>query len=131
MLTSTAPAPWPRGERRASNSAPPQPKRVGLLAKEPDHLIDVFTEGQAHLLGAPAQVIAVHGAREGLVLHSLDHRGRLEVHHAPARTHERRGRNEARHLVAGEQGVLKPRLARDAAVLSVRQDRPGDPLWIS
>ena len=62
---------------------------------------------------APAlQVVALHGAGKRLVLHPLHHRRRLEVEHALRRPHQRRGGDEARHLVAGEQRLLEPRLAR-------------------
>ena len=55
----------------------------------------------------------------------------LEVEDALRRPHQRRGGDEARHLVARVQRVLEPRLARHAGVVGVREDRARHPLGIA
>src|SRR3954447_23505744 len=69
----------PRSERLQSAS---EPECVGLFAKERDHVGDVLIQRQADLLGAAFQILARHGAREGLVLHPFDHRWGFEIQHA-------------------------------------------------
>ena len=108
-----------------------QPQLVGALAQERDHVGDVLIERQANLLGALPQILARHGARERFVLHPLDHRRGLEIEDALRRPDERGGGDEARQLVAGEQRLLQPAFARDAAVVGVRQDRARHPLRIA
>src|SRR5713101_3334843 len=91
----------------------------------------MLLQRQPEQLGARAQVLAFHAARERLVLHPLHDGGRLEVEHALARTNERRGGNEAGHLVAGEQRLLERALARHTAVVGVRENGLDHPLRVS
>ena len=56
---------------------------------------------------------------------------RLEIEHALARPDQRRGGDEAGQLVAGEQRLLEQAVARDAAVVRVRQNRADHPFRIA
>ena len=94
-------------------------------------LRDVLVERQAEQLGAGAQVLALHARANALSFIRLITDAGLEVEHALARPDERRGGDEARHLVAGKQRLLERRLARHAAVVGVRQDGADHPLRIA
>ena len=96
--------------RRHSVAAQPQASACSRM--KAITLVMCSIERQAELLGAAPQIVAAHRARERLVLHPLHHRRGLEVEDALRRPHERGGGDEARHLVAGVERVLEPRLAR-------------------
>src|SRR5256885_12164530 len=81
---------------------------VRLRAQEADHIRDVLVERNPQRRRALDDVLALHAARERLVLHPLLHRAGLEIEHALARPHVGGGRDEARELVAGEERLLEP-----------------------
>src|SRR5207247_11062168 len=67
---------------------------------------DVRVEIDAELGGAAVDVVAVHGARERLVLELLPDRRRLEPGDGTTGAHERHRVDETRQLVARVQGPV-------------------------
>src|SRR5215470_4386097 len=86
--------------RSAGSQRSSQPELVGALAHEPDDVGDVLLERNAEQRRAVDEILALHPARERLVLHPLLHRAGLEVEDALARTHQRCRGDEAGELVA-------------------------------
>src|SRR5690606_12661439 len=101
---------------------PPESENVGALPHERDDVRDVLIQGQSDLFGSLAQVVAAHGAGEGLVLHPLHDRRSFEVQDALRRTHERGRGDEPGHLVAGEERMLEARLTCHTGIVRVRED---------
>src|SRR4249919_1222576 len=112
----------------------------GWLAAEPelgrdgpergDHERDVLVEVGADLGGALDDLLAVYAAGEARLLQLLADGAGLE-RRDPVGPDEPAGVHEARHLVAGEEGVLEARLAHDARVAAVRLDRAHEPLRVA
>jgi len=50
---------------------PPEPQFVGALTEKCDHVADVLFERETELVGALAEILARHAARERLVFHAL------------------------------------------------------------
>src|SRR5207244_4866570 len=75
-----------------------------------------------------AYLVAVHAARERLVLELLLHRGDLQVAEAPGRAHQRARDEETTQLVDREQRLREPRVAGHARVRRVSEDRPAQRL---
>src|SRR5438067_3275002 len=91
----------------------------------------MLLERDAERLGAGNQVLALHAARERLVLHPLFHRAGFEIEHAFRRPHERRRGDEARELVAREERLLQQAVARHTRdLLRVRENRADHPIGI-
>src|SRR5713226_5308090 len=107
-----------------------QAKGINTLAHEGNHIRDVLLDRKPQLLGTLPEVLALDSSRECLVLHPLDHRLRLQIEDALARTHERRGRDEPGHLVARKQRPFERALARHAAVLGMRENRADHPFLV-
>src|SRR5688572_18825873 len=77
------------------------------------------------------KVLAGHRSGKRFVLHAFDDRLGFQVEDALRRPHQRGRGNEARHFVAGIQGLFQRRLAWHAGVVRVRQDGAGHPLGIA
>ncbi len=77
---------------------------------------DVLVEVDAELFRSAVDLLAVHSGREGRLLQLLAHRLRLERLDAVG-TDEAAGVDEAGELVAGKQGLLQRRVARQLQVL--------------
>ena len=120
-----------RAGTRAVTAIPRSPSSSACSRMNPITFVMCSSSGSPSSSAPGDEVLALDAARERLVLHPLHHRTGLEVQHALARTHERRGGDEARHLVAGEQRLLERAVARDAAVVGVRQDRSNHPLRVA
>ena len=75
-------------------------------------LADVLVERQAELVGPALQVLALTARANALSFIRFITERRLEIEHALRRPHQRRRGDEARQLVAREQRLLEPRLAR-------------------
>src|SRR6266581_768185 len=72
--------------------------------------------GNAQLLRSLPHFVAVHAARERLVLELLLYRRDLEIAEAPGRPHQRARDQEAAQLVHREQRPRERRVARDARI---------------
>src|SRR5438034_409440 len=81
-------------------------------------------ERHAELLGAMADLIAVHAACERLVLEFLLDRRHLEIREALGRTHQGACDQESTQLVDREERLRHGRVARHAGVGRVSQHRP-------
>ena len=115
-----------------AQSVPRRPSASACSRMNPITLVMCSSSGRPSSSAPRAQVVAGHGAGERLVLHPLDHRRRLEVEHALRRPHERRGGDEAGHLVAGVQRLARAAISRGTPrVVGVRQDRARHPLGIA
>src|SRR5262249_41050154 len=87
-----------------------------------DHEADVLVEIDPELLGPAIHVVAIHRAREALVLELLLHRPRLEPGDGPPRAHEGASGDEARQLVAGIETAIEERDSGEAGVVGVGED---------
>src|SRR3954469_3783916 len=118
--------------RKEASQRSSKSELVSLLPHEADRVRDVLLEGETEQRGARVQVFPLHAAAERLVLHPLDHRFRLEVEDALARTDQRRARDEPGELVAGKQRLFEQAVARHAGDLHrMRQNRADRPLGIA
>jgi hypothetical protein len=95
---------------------------VGCLAHGGDTEGDVFFEGNAELLGAPANVFAGNAAGEGFVLEALEDGTDFEIEDGFGRPNVGAGGKKAGELVAGKKHVLERGLAGDASVVGVGKD---------
>src|SRR3989442_6491418 len=100
----------------------------GNVDQRGDDERDVLIEIHAEFAGAAVDIIAVDRARERLVPELLPDRGRLQTADHASRPDERDGVHEAGELVAGVEGAIEARDARQAGVIRVRQDGVDDPL---
>src|SRR2546425_4003316 len=100
----------------------------GNVGQRGDDERDVLIEIHAEVAGAAVDIIAVDRARERLVLELLPDRGRLQTADHASRPDESDGVHEAGELVAGVEGAVEARDARQAAVIRARQDGVDDPL---
>jgi len=96
---------------------------VGLHAHGGDAKADVLFERDAELLRAFADVLAADAFGEGFVFQAALHGVHLEIEDALRRADVSARGEEAGELVASEQRVLERRLARDAGIVRVREDR--------
>src|SRR2546421_8413826 len=97
-------------------------------AERADDDPDVRVEVDAELARSAIDVLAVHGPRERLVLELLLHRPDLQAGDDLAGTHEGHGVHEAGELIAGVQGAVQERHARDPGIIRVREDGVDDGL---
>src|SRR5262249_42025088 len=118
--------------RSTASERSSQAELVGALTHETDHVRDVLLERNAEQRRALDEVLALHAARERLVLHPLLHGARLEIEHAPARPDQRGRGDEPGELVAREQRLLEQAVPADAGDLArVREDRAAHPLRVA
>src|SRR2546423_124569 len=87
---------------------------------------DVGVELHAELGRSAVDVVAVHGAREALVLEFLAHGSGFEPVDHLARAHQRARVHEAGQLVARVEGPVQQAHARNAGVIGVGEDGPHD-----
>src|SRR6266446_6478871 len=121
------------GESRVARRREPghpraRPISWGNVGQRGDDERDVLIEIHAEFDGAAVDIIAVDRARERLVLELLPDRGRLQTADHASRPDESDGVHEAGELVAGVEGAVEARDARQAGVIRVRQDGVDDPL---
>ena len=88
-----------------------------------DHELDMAVEIYSQLLRAEHDVVAVHTARECLVLHFLSHGARVNLVQTFRWPNECRGRDETGELVDREQCLGHCRLATYATVRRVSEYR--------
>ncbi len=100
-----------------------RPRTSARSRMNPMTLAMCSSSGRPNLFGALPQIVAAHAFCKRLVLHPLHHRRRLQISHAFRRPHQRGGRHEAGHLVAGEQYVLEHRFPWRIRVLAMRKNR--------
>src|SRR3989441_9858767 len=89
---------------RATASRPGEADVRGDGGQRADDEGDVRVEIDAELGGAAVDVVAVHGARERLVLELLPDRRRLEPGDGATGAHERHRVDETRQVVGRVQG---------------------------
>jgi putative ABC transport system permease protein len=100
-----------------------QPQFVRNLPHRLYDIRDMNVQFHSQQLGAPADLVPVHGGGEGAVLHLLLHALRRQVIDA-GRPYQRARGDEAGQLVAREQGPVELGFRRDAGeVVTVREDR--------
>src|SRR5712691_1870220 len=121
------------GESRVARRREPghpraRPISWGNVGQRGDDERDVLIEIHAEFACAAVDIIAVDRARERLVLELLPDRGRLQTADHASRPDESDGVHEAGELVAGVEGAVEARDARQAGVIRVRQDGVDDPL---
>src|SRR5581483_1947571 len=100
----------------------PEPQLAGDRLQRRDHVRDVLVEVELEQLGAVVDVLARDARGERRLLQLLLDRLRLEALEA-GRAHEPARVHESGQLVAGEERPLERRVAREAEVVRVRQDR--------
>src|SRR2546422_11714151 len=113
---------------RATASRPGEADVRGDGGQRADDEGDVRVEIDAELGGAAVDVVAVHGARERLVLELLPDRRRLEPGDGATGAHERHRVDETRQLVARVQGPVEEGDARHPGIVGGGEDRVHDPL---
>jgi len=96
---------------------------VGLLAHGGDAKADVLFERDAELFRAFADVLAADAFGEGFVFQAALHGVHFEIEDALRGANVRTRSEKAGELVASEKRVLEGRLARDAGIIRVREDR--------
>ncbi len=96
---------------------------VGLHAHGGDAKADVFFERDAELLRAFADVLAADAFGEGFIFQAALHGVHLEIEDALRRADVSARGEKAGELVTSEKRVLEGRLARDAGIIRVREDR--------
>src|SRR5207244_8473895 len=101
---------------RATASRPGEADVRGDGGQRSSDLGDVRVEIDAELGGAAVDVVAVHGARERLVLELLPDRRRLEPGYGATGAHERHRVDETRQLVARVQGPVEECDARHPGI---------------
>src|SRR5258708_35181148 len=87
--------------------------RAGLHGGDAE--LDMGVQIDAELGGAVNDIVAIDGAREGLILQLFLHRFQLHLRHAAAGFHVGAGSEKARKFIAGEEVFFHRALAWDAA----------------
>src|SRR5687768_5524055 len=108
---------WVIARTRDATSAPRQSDLGGHAAERVDDERDVGVQLDAELGGAAVYVVAIHRARERLVLQLLAYGGRLQAGHDLAGPHESARVDEAGQLVARVERAIQEADARHAGVV--------------
>ena len=121
---------YSRATLRVARAAEPGPYAASAAVRRPSSFAigcsaattfaNVLVELEPEQLGARVDLVAVDAGGERRLLQLLPHRLRLEAVET-GRAHEPAGVDETRELVAGEQHLLEPRVARHGEVLGVRE----------